>query len=200
MVIRITAAAVACTATLLAGCGSDTVSAPAPTSTSTISDEDQISDVITRVSEAQAAVDIEKIASLTCAKYRDQVSGPSPDDVPPMNTLPLDVLSSLPPDKLAESLGAEYAGASKETVQALADALIRRDEAAYKVAMAKVMAETMQIHVDKVENVAVKGDTATADVTIVISTGGKVTYTPDVAKVELVKEDGQWKDCTPKNE
>jgi hypothetical protein len=105
-----------------------TVSAPAPTSTSTISDEDQISDVITRVSEAQAAVDIEKIASLTCAKYRDQVSGPSPDDVPPMNTLPLD---------------AEYAGASKETVQALADALIRRDEAAYKVAMAKVMAETM---------------------------------------------------------
>jgi hypothetical protein len=41
-----------------------------------MSDEDQISDVITRVSEAQAAVDIEKIASLTCAKYRDQVSGP----------------------------------------------------------------------------------------------------------------------------
>jgi flavin-binding protein dodecin len=116
-----------------------------------------------------------------------------------MNTLPLDAFASLPPDKLAESLGDEYTGASPESLRALADALVRRDEAAYKVAMAEVMAQSMKIRVDKVENIVVKGDTATADVTLVIGAGGKVNYTEDPTQVVLVKEDGQWKDCTPQD-
>ncbi len=200
MVIRIIGVAIVGTATLLAGCGSDTVSAPAPTSTSTVSNEDQIRDVIDRVSEAQATSDVEGVKALTCTKYRDLVSEPEPTDVPPMNVLPLDAFSGMPPEKLADALGAEYAGASDASVRALADALLQRDEATYKVAMAKVMAETMKIRVDKVENLVVNGDTATADVTLDIGTGGKVSYKTNPNRITLVKEDGEWKECTPPHE
>jgi hypothetical protein len=103
-------------------------------------------------------------------------------------------------EKLAEALGKEYAGASRDSLRALADALIRRDEAAYIVAMAEVMVQTMEARIDKLENVVVDGDTATADASLVIDTGGKTTYTTDVNQFTLVKEDGQWKDCTPPDE
>jgi hypothetical protein len=142
---------------LLAGCGANTTPVQKPAPTSTVSEEDQIRDAIARVSEAQGNADVDDVAALTCAKYRDRVSGPSPDDVPPMNALPLDLFATMPPEELANSLGEEYAGASKASVRALVDALLLRDEAAYKVAMAKVMAETMQVRVDKVENVMIKG-------------------------------------------
>lgn len=200
MVIRIIGVAIVGSATLLAGCGSDTVSAPAPTPTSTVSNEDQIRDLIDRVSTAQGTSDVEGVQALTCTKYRDLVSEPEPTDVPPMNVLPLDAFSGMPPEKLADALGAEYAGASDASVRALADALLQRDEAAYKVAMAKVMAETMKARVDKVENLTVNGDTATADVTLVIGTGGKVSYTTNPNQITLVKEDGEWKECTPPRE
>jgi hypothetical protein len=197
MVIRIIGVAIVGTTALLAGCGSDTASAPAPTPTSTVSNEDQIHDLIDRVSTAQGTSDVEGVRALTCTKYRHLVNEPSPTDVPPMNVLPLDAFAGMPPEKLADALGAEYAGASDASVRALADALLQRDEAAYRVAMAKVMAETMKIRVDKVENLVVNGDTATADVTLEIGTGGKVSYTTNPNQITLVKEGGEWKECTP---
>jgi hypothetical protein len=117
-----------------------------------------------------------------------------------MNAMPLDLFSTMSPEKLADGLGQEYAGASPESVRALADALIRRDEAAYIDAMTEVMMQTMKVVVDKLGNVVVNGDTATADASLVISTGGKTSYTTDVSQFTLVKEDGQWKDCTPPDE
>jgi hypothetical protein len=117
-----------------------------------------------------------------------------------MNALPLDVFSTMSPEELAERLGVEHTGASAESVRALADALIRRDEAAYAEAMTDVMVQTMKVRVDKLENVVVNGDTATADAALVISTGGKMSYTTDVSQFTLVREDGQWKDCTPQDE
>jgi hypothetical protein len=169
--------------------------------TPTASDEDRIRDVIDRVAEAQGGADDGDLAAWTCAKYRDDIAtGPSLDDVPPMNALPLDVFSTMSPEELAERLGVEYTGASAESVRALADALIRRDEAAYTEAMADVMVQTMKVRVDKLENVVVNGDTATADAALVISTGGKMSYTTDVSQFTLVREDGQWKDCTPQDE
>ena len=197
MVIRVIGVAFVGLALLLAGCGA--FNAPAP-SIPTVSDEDQIRHVIARVSEAHTSSDRDAIAALTCAKYRDQTSALSPDDVPPMNALPLDVFSTMSPEELAERLGVEYTGASAESVRALADALIRRDEAAYTEAMADVMVQTMKVRVDKFENVVVNGDTATADAALVISTGGKMSYTTDVSQFTLVREDGQWKDCTPQDE
>jgi hypothetical protein len=190
MAVRITCVALVGLASLLAGCGS--LTGPDPR-TPTLSDEDQIRRVIGLVTEA--GFDFDTVAPLTCAKYRDQVGVLSEDDVPPMNALPLDLFSSIPPATLEERLGAEYAGASDESVHALVEALLSRDEAAYSVAMADVMAETVKLRADKVENIVIDGDTATADATIVGDTGGKTSYT-DVGEVTLVKEDGLWRDCT----
>jgi hypothetical protein len=192
MVTRIAFVALVGVAALLAGCAK---TAPAPKAT--ISDEDQIVNVVARAAKAHVSQDSAGIASSTCAKYRDQAGAPTPVEVPPMNALPLDAFSTMTPDQLAEALGKEYTGASAEAVRALAEALISRDEAAYTEAMADVMTQTMQVRVDKVENLEIDGDTATVEATLVISTGGQVSYTQDGSQFTLVKEDGQWKDCTP---
>jgi hypothetical protein len=42
----------------------------------------------------------------------------------------------------------------------------------------------------------VDGDTATTGVTLVASTGGKMSYTADASPITLVEEDGRWKGCT----
>jgi hypothetical protein len=146
----------------------------------TVSDEDQIRHVIARVSEAHTASDRDTVAELTCAKYRDQASAPSPDDVPPMNVLPLDLFATMSPETLAERLGAEYAGASAESVRALADALISRDEAAYTEAMADVMVQTMEVRVDKLENTVVNGDPQRPTQRL-SSARRKMSYTTDVS-------------------
>ena len=189
MVIRIVAAAVAGFAPLLAGFGTVAQAAPG-------SDEDQIRQVIIQVAEAS---DPGVIASLTCAKYLDPQGGSEnaaalTDAVPPMSVYP-EVVFTVDPDQLARNLATEYTGASPESLRTLADALHRRDEAAYTTAMADVMAQTLTTRVDKVTDIVVTGDTATADATIVASMGGKMSYT-DVAKLSLVREGGQWKDCT----
>ena len=189
MVVRVIGVAFAGITLVLGGCGA--VSRPAVAPTATISDEEQIRNVIARVSQAHASSDYDNIAALTCAKYRDQTDTPSPDDVPPMNAMPLEVFSTMTPETLAQRLGVEYTGASAESLRALADALIGRDEAAYTEAMAEVMKQTMKVRVDKFENVVVNGETATADASLVVSTGGKMSYTSDASPITLVKEDGR---------
>ena len=198
MVIRNIGVAFVGLALLLPGCGACTRPASAPRPT--VSDEDQIRSVIARVAQAHASSDYDNIAALTCAKYLDQVGAPSPGDVPPMNALPLEIFSTMSPETLAERLGEEYAGASADALRRLADALIRRDEAAYTEAMAEVMVDSMQVRVDKFENLEINGDTATADASLVIGTGGKTNYTTDVTQFVLVKENGRWKDCSPQDE
>lgn len=198
MVIRNIGVALVGLALLLPGATacSRPASAPRPIA----SDEDLIRSVIARVGQAHASSDYDNISAMTCAKYLDQVDVPSPDDVPPMTALPLDAFSTMSPDTLAERLGKEYAGASADVLRRLADALIRKDEPAYIEAMAEVMVETMQVRIDKFENLEINGDTATADASLVIGTGGKTTFTTDVTQFVLVKEDGRWKDCTPPDE
>lgn len=174
---------------LLAGSGAVARAAPG-------SDEEQIRQVVIQVAETS---DPDVIASLTCAKYLDSLGGsettvPLTDVVPPMSVYP-ELVFTIDPDQLARNMANEYTGASPESLRALADALHRRDEAAYTTAMADVMSQTLTMRVDKVTNVVVTGDTATADATIVASMGGKMSYT-DVAKLSLVREGGQWKDCT----
>ncbi|PXX08493.1 hypothetical protein [Mycolicibacterium moriokaense] len=195
MVIRNIGVAFVGLALLLAGCSACTRRASAPKAT--ISTEDQIHSVLARVGRAYAASDYDNIVALTWAKYLDQVDTPSPADVPPMAVLPLEVFSHMSPGALAERLGKEYAGASADSLRRLAAALIRKDEASYIEAMSDVMAETMEVRIDKFENLAINGDNATADASFVIGTGGKTNYTTDVTQFALVKEDGRWKDCTP---
>lgn len=198
MVIRNISVALVGLALLIPGCGACTRPASAPRPT--VSDENQIRSVIARVAQAHAASDYDKIAALTCAQYLDQVGAPSPDDVPPMDALPLEIFSTMSPETLAERLGEEYAGASADALRRLADALIHKDEAAYTEAMAEIMVQTMEVHIDKFENLEIDGDTATADASLVIGTGGKTNYTTDITQFVLVKENGRWKDCSPLDE
>jgi hypothetical protein len=197
MVIRNIGVAFVGLALLLAGGAACTRPASAPRPT--VSEENQIRSVIARAAQAHAASDYDNIAALTCAKYLDQVGSPSPDDVPPMTSLPLEVFSTMSPETLAERLGEEYAGASPDALRRLADALIRSDETAYTEAMAEVMVETMEVRVDKFENLEIDGDTATADASLVIGTGGRTSYTTDVTQFMLVKENGRWKECSPQD-
>jgi hypothetical protein len=52
---------------------------------------------------------------------------------------------------------------------------------------------------DKVADIAVDGDTATADTTITFVVGDAPPHT-ETTEVKLVREDGNWKDCTPPSE
>jgi hypothetical protein len=73
---------------------------------------------------------------------------------------------------------------------------MRNDEAAYTAAMTDVLKQSAKIKLDKVDNIKVNGDAATADVTLSFTLG---TQPPEnvTTTAHLVREGGQWKDCTP---
>ena len=96
----------------------------------------------------------------------------------------------------AAQLGQEFAGASEQSLQAVADAVIRQDEAAYKPAMLDVVKQTMSVQLVKVDNIVVTGDTATADATLTQRVGDKEPQSR-TSPVTLVREGGTWLDCTP---
>jgi hypothetical protein len=184
-------------AALLAGCGSDTASAPSPSAspTPTASDEEQIRDLLTKATEATSTWDAAKMAGLSCDKYSKE-EGAFEGMVPPISTFPADTVATMGPEAFANGLTEQFAGASPESTRAVADAVIANDEAAYKKAMTDVMKQSMTLRLDKVDNIVVTGDTATADVTVTAIIGGQQEQTQS-DKAELVKEDGEWKDCTP---
>jgi hypothetical protein len=194
MIIRNVAIALVAAA-LLAGCGSDTAPAPAPSPAPTASDEEQIRDVLDKATEATGSWDAAKMAELSCEKYSSE-EGAFDGMVPPMSTFPADTVTAMGAETFANNLTEQFAGAAPESTRAVADAVIAGDEAAYLTAMMDVMQQSMTLRLDKVENIVVTGDTATADVTITAIIGGQQEQTQS-DKAELVKEDGEWKDCTP---
>jgi hypothetical protein len=197
MVIRMLGIALIAFASLLAGCGAAEPPAP-PSPAPTVSDEDQIRDVLNQQGAAFSAWDFDKMTTLTCAKLRDQI--PSVDDlVPPMDMFPVDDAASIGPDKVADILGAQFSGASRESLLGVADAVIRNDQAAYQTAMKDVVKQNYSIRLDKVDNIVVTGDTATADTTVTRTIGSDPPQT-DVTKATMVREGGQWKDCTPQSQ
>ena len=104
-------------------------------------------------------------------------------------------MASIGPEKFAQNLGEQFTGASPESLRAAADAVIANDEAAYVPAMKEVLEKSMQFRLDSVDNIVVSGDTATADVTATVNVGAQPART-STDQAQLVKEDGQWKDCT----
>jgi hypothetical protein len=200
MVIRITGAAFVAIAALLAGCGADDAPVPAPSPSAaadTNADEEQIGDLMNQATDATNTWDGTRMGELTCARYRAEASSFS-DVVPPMDIFSSakEAAVSLGPDKFAELIGEQFTGASPESLRAVADAVIRDDPAAYHPAMFDVMKQVSKFRLDKVDNVVVNGDNATADATITFTIGAQPPETQQ-AEVELVREDGQWKDCTP---
>jgi hypothetical protein len=199
--IRMFGAAFAGMALLLSGCGSD--SAPAPQSSSSspaaasAEDEEAIRDVIAEGGAASTAWDGAKMAELTCAKYRDR-AGSFDDVVPPMDIFSsaAEAASAMGPEEFAGLIGEQFEGASPDALRAVADAVIADDQAAYHPAMLQVIKQSMKFSLEKVDNIKVNGDTATADTTISYTIGSQPAKS-ETTEITLVREDGQWKDCTP---
>jgi hypothetical protein len=207
MDIRIAGVATVAIALLLAGC--DDKSAPGAASTSSAaatsagaptpkaSDEDQVRDVLTQEGAAFTDWNFDKVGELTCPQFREQAMS-TDAAVPPMSMFPASDAASLGPQGFADQLGAQFTGASNESLLAVADAVIRQDEPAYKTAMLDVVKQSMSIHLVLVDNIVVKGDTATADVTLTQRLGKQPPDTK-TTPATLVRMDGKWLDCTPPN-
>jgi PBP1b-binding outer membrane lipoprotein LpoB len=203
--IRIAGVAIVGAALVLSGCSgkSDT----AATSTSSVakessaaptpkaSDDDQIRDVMNQESAAFSAWDFAKVGTFTCAKFRSYATSVD-SAIPPMKMFSADTAASMGAQEYGAQIGQEFAGASEQSLQAVADAIIRQDEAAYKAAMLDVVKQTMSVQLVKVDNIVVNGDTATADATLTQRVGNKEPQSRTSA-ITLVREGGTWLDCTP---
>ncbi|MFV8167661.1 hypothetical protein ACNQVK_37050 [Mycobacterium sp. 134] len=183
----------------LAGCGSESASEPASSpgssSVAAASDEQQIRDLIDQEQAAIAGFDFDRMAELTCAQYRDAVLSQPDTMFPPLSEAGTpEELAAKPADALTVALKQQYPTASDATIGELVDALIRYDEPAYKAANLEILRQTTTVSIDKVENVKVTGDTATADLTTTWRSGDKPPATNTQSNTFL-KEDGQWVDC-----
>jgi hypothetical protein len=176
---------------------SPTSTAPASTTAQAqpLSDEDQVRDLLTKESAAFGAFDFAKVGELTCPQFREQAMS-TDNAVPPMAMFPAEAAASLGPQGFADQVGAQFSGASNDSLLAVAHAVIGQDEAAYKAAMLEVVKQSMSIQLVKVDNIVVKGDTATADVTLTQRVGNQP---PDsrTTPATLTRVDGNWLDCTP---
>jgi hypothetical protein len=204
MDIRIAGVAMVGAALLLAGCNKEAPSAEststaAPTSAATptpnASDEDQIREVLTQEGAAFTDWDFAKVGEFTCPQFREQAMS-TDAAIPPMSMFPAAAANSLGPQGFADQLAAQFTGASNESLLAVADAVIRQDEPAYKTTMLEVVKQSMAIHLVQVDNIVVKGDTATADVLLTQRLGNKPPDTK-TTPATLVRMDGKWLDCTP---
>ena len=202
MDIRIAGVAIVAIALLAAGCDEKT-STPTPTSKAPTSaapaakdsDELQIRELLTQEGAAFTDWDFAKVGELTCPQFREQAMS-SDAAIPPMSMFPASAAASLGPQGFADQLAAQFTGASNDSLLAVSNAVIRQDEPAYKTAMLDVVKQSMSIHLLQVDNIVVKGDTATADVLLTQRLGNQPADTKSTPAT-LVRIDGKWLDCTP---
>lgn len=183
----------------VAGCGSESKPAPSePAATSAqaeVSDEQQIRALIDEQEAAMAGFNFDRMAELTCAQYRDAVLAQPDTMFPPLSEAGTpEELAAKPAGAMAEALKQQYPAASDATIGQLVDALISYDEPAYKASNLEILRQTTTVTIDKVENIKVTGDNATADLTVTWRSGDKPPATSTDSNTFL-QEDGQWLDC-----
>lgn len=204
----VTAAAAA--GLVLVGCGSEKADPPAasgssatssaPVSTSAAAaggDAQQITDLVQAQADAFNAGDWDALGQLTCAKYREQASDPASFLVPPITTFgTAEQAATLDAAQLTGLLAEKFgSAASPATLDRTAQAIVAYDEAAYQDAMLDLLTESAQLTVDKVDNIKVTGDTATADVTATRVMGDSAPQAT-TETTPFVRENGRWLDCT----
>jgi|SRR5690348_2964521 len=206
MFIRIAGAGIpvlAVVALTISGCGSQDSSTPqtptaAPTSSvapQPASDEDQVRGVLTQEGAAFTAWDFDTVGRLTCTQFREQAKSPD-KAIPPMTMFAASDAAAVGPQGFADQLGKQFTGASNDSLLKVADAVIGQDAAAYKTSMLDVVKQSMTTVLVQVDNVVINGDNATADITVTQRLGMQAPDTRTMP-ASLVREDGQWKDCTP---
>jgi methylaspartate ammonia-lyase len=177
-------------ALLVAGCSSDK-----PVDTG-LSDDQLIRAALIKENAATAASNFDAVAEMTCEKYRDRARSQGDRLLPPMNTFDEIEPAVLGPDLLGTILKDKIAGSTIEMTAPVAQALVSRDQAAYSQAMKGLIQQASSIKIVTIENIHVDGDTAAADATFTSALAGDQP-TVDARSIQLVREGGQWKDCTP---
>ncbi|KWX19708.1 hypothetical protein AFM11_34245 [Mycolicibacterium wolinskyi] len=179
-------------ATSTAASGMDSATTQAP-----LSDEQQIRALYAEMAAVFDSWDGQRVADLTCAKLREKALHVFDDAVPPLTAFGSpEELKATGVDQITTNLLPKLSPASEAEIRAVASALVANDNDAYTAAMLQVMKKGSSVRVDKVENIAINGDTATAD-----STTTRTVFTEppqtETTHDQLVREDGRWKDCTP---
>jgi hypothetical protein len=211
--VRIVATAAA-VGLVLAGCGSEKsgTAEPAETSASatsssaaetsapvaaTAEDDQAIRDLVQAQADAFSEGDWEALGQLTCAKYREQASDPGSFLVPPITTFGTpQQAATMDVAELSGLLGQQFgSGASPATLDRIAQAIVAHDEAAYEAARLDLLTESSTLTIEKIDNVKVAGDTATADVTLTRVMGDTAPQTT-TESTPFVREDGRWLDCS----
>lgn len=177
----------------LVGCGGGEKKSAPPTPSA----EEQIRDVIDGQEAAAQDLDFDKLADLTCDKHKEEIRKQADDIIPPIDQFgsESDLKSSSVTD-LAEALQKEFTTASAASINDLAEALVAYDEPAYEKSMRAVLKQVVKVSVDKVENIKIDGDKATADITSTQTLGDEKPETK-TKENEFVKENGKWLDCEP---
>lgn len=188
---------------MVAGCGSaedsagDSAATPssAVTSAAPVSAEQQIRDLVAQEETALAGFDFNRMAELTCLQYREAVRDQVNTLFPPLSAAGAPgELAGAPVDLLRSGFKRQHPTASDATINQLVDALIRYDEPAYQAANLEILRQTSKATIDKVENIKITGDKATADLTTTWVFGENPPATATQPNA-FAKEDGKWLDC-----
>jgi hypothetical protein len=188
-------------------CGAPST-APTPTSTAATTaaasvndaDEQQLRELYTELVGAMGRHDTAEQVRLTCARYQGPVQRQAVEDDPMGQQIDYlgtrEEVSRLGVDAATDKFLAALAPATREAVQAVVEAMIEGDVAQYKTAIQRVEQEGSSATLDRIDKIEVSGDTATVNA---VATMKQFTRPPEVldGSNHAVREDGQWKDCTP---
>jgi uncharacterized protein YchJ len=156
-----------------------------------------IRNVISRQRVAIEDYNVDLSVEKTCTQFKDRERQAAAQLMPAM----ADIAT---PDQVADPAFAAdlnerlrfVDGMYGDEADALVEAIRRNDQAAFERAAVNYVAKQTRVRDMQVEDIVVDGDSATAQVTLVIEqrNGESQTFTE---KQTFVKEDGNWVECTP---
>ena len=174
------------------------VAVAAPSTTPRPSNEQQIRDLYAKAVTAMRALDLDAALALKCTKLHAGIREQFETFTMPMSQWGTPAYyRSVGVDKLVRILAPQFVPASEATVRQMAEAMVADDQAAFDRAVKEVMKQALFYDL-VVRDIKVTGNTATADVTTTLKLADK-TQTKSKQN-QLIREDGRWKDCTPKAE
>lgn len=200
MVCRRWAAAVLVGALLLGGVGFtrtvDGDGQPNAEALAAVHDEKQINDLVQQQNTYAGNFDFAKLAETKCAKYRDATAQGGPP-IPAMNEIVPPEIATTPGagDALRGLLAQKFPTVPPDVISAVVDSLVNQDEPAYQTAMRNLLKSLIVVKAE-VQDIEIKGDQATAELTVTTTTGDKPPKR-EQQTVKFVKENGKWLDCNP---
>lgn len=200
MVCRRWAAAVLVGALLLGGVGCtrtvDGDGQPNAEALAAVHDEKQINDLVQQQNAYAGNFDFAKLAETKCAKYRDATAQGGPP-IPAMNEIVPPEIATTPGagDALRGLLAQKFPTVPPDVISAVVDSLVNQDEPAYQTAMRNLLKSLIVVKAE-VQDIEIKGDQATAELTVTTTTGDKPPKR-EQQTVKFVKENGKWLDCNP---